>query len=221
VTTGNSSAGSAQTADSGPCRPNHVKSRNKQSNSGSYADPSKNRHNPSKKTRIRVPPPQRIRIMQKYVAGESVLQIGREEGRNRETVARIVHSDEMQQFVRARREQLYGLGDCAIAALQHALNEEKDGRLAFQLLLHIGVIPSDREREALLREPAPENNQREQVKQIMSDLMEGAIARCAAYGMRLPEIEGDLKKVGGKIDYETGKVKPLDEETKPEDREVR
>jgi len=99
--------------------------------------------------------------MQKYVAGESVLQIGREEGRNRETVARIVHSDEMQQFVRTKREQLYGLGDCAIAALQHALNEQKDGRLAFQLLLHIGVTPSERERDTLSREPAPENSERE------------------------------------------------------------
>jgi len=150
--------------------------------------------------------------MKKYVAGESIMQISREEGRNRETVARIVHGSEMQDYVRRKREQLYGLGDCAISALQHALNEQKDGRLAFQLLVHIGVIPSEREREALAarEQTAPENSHEERVKKIMSGLIEGAIARAAAYGMREPELEEDLKKVGGRINYETGKVEPLD-----------
>lgn len=147
--------------------------------------------------------------MEKYVSGESVVQISREEGRNRETVTRIVHCSEMQQFVRAKREQLYGLGECAIAALEHALNEQKDGRLAFQLLLHIGVFPSGRERELLAQQPAIEGSHQEKVKKIMSGLIEGVIARAAAYGMREPELEEDLKKVGGKINYETGKVEPL------------
>jgi len=43
--------------------------------------------------------------------------------------------------------------------------------------------------------------------------MEGAIARCAAYGIRMPELEGDLKKVGGRINYETGKVEPTDKKS--------
>jgi hypothetical protein len=160
----------------------------------SVARSSINLHKPAKQRRTRVPPPQRLRIMQKYVAGESVVQIGREEGRNRETVTRVVHCEEMQQFVRAKREQLFGLGDCAILALQYALQEQKDGRLAFQLLLHLGVIPSERDRDVLLREPAPENSEREQVKKIMSGLIEGVIERAAIYGMREPELEEDLKK---------------------------
>jgi len=171
-----------------------------------------NQHQPAKEGTSRIPRPQRVRIMKKYVAGESIMQISREEGRNRETVARIVHGSEMQDYVRRKREQLYGLGDCAISALQHALNEQKDGRLAFQLLVHIGVIPSEREREALAarEQTAPENSHEERVKKIMSGLIEGAIARAAAYGMREPELEEDLKKVGGRINYETGKVEPLD-----------
>ena len=56
------------------------------------------------------PPPQRLRIMQKYVAGESLVQIGREERRDRETVARIVKSEEMQEFVRQMREQFLRAG---------------------------------------------------------------------------------------------------------------
>jgi hypothetical protein len=51
--------------------------------------------------------------------------------------------------------------------------------------------------------------EREQVKQIMGALMEGAIRRCAAFGIRLPEVEVDLEKVGGKVNYKTGSVEPL------------
>jgi len=173
----------------------------------------RNQHKPTKQARSRIPPPQRIRIMQKYVAGKSVVQISREEKRNRETVTNVVRSDEMQTFVRAMRERLYGLASDALAAIQYSLQEQMDGRLAFQLLFNIGVIPSERERETLLREPVPQNSERERVKQIMSGLIEGVIARAAAYDMRQPELEADLRKVGGRINYNTGRVEPLDDES--------
>jgi hypothetical protein len=53
---------------------------------------------------------------------------------------------------------------------------------------------------------------RERVKQIMSNMIEVAIARAAAYEMREPELEEDLRKVGGKINYETGRVEPIEDE---------
>jgi hypothetical protein len=108
-----------------------------------------NQHKPAKRTRNRVPPPQRERILQKYVEGKSITDISKEEGRNRETVAKIVRGTEMEEYVRTMRERWFGLGQDAISAVEHALTEQKDGRLGFQLLDSIGVIPSPEERRSL------------------------------------------------------------------------
>src|SRR5580700_5591359 len=96
----------------------------------------------TKKPRTIVPPPQSARIMQRYVAGESIRQIAREEQRDRATVTKIVRSDEMNGVVQKMREQYYGLGFDAPDAMQHALQIQKDGRLGHQLLADIGVVPS-------------------------------------------------------------------------------
>jgi hypothetical protein len=57
-----------------------------------------NQNQPSstKKPRTIVPAPQSARIMQRYVGGQSIRQIAREERRDRATVTKIVRSDEMQ-----------------------------------------------------------------------------------------------------------------------------
>src|SRR6516165_2683891 len=52
----------------------------------SVVDADINRHKPAKLSRNRIPPPQRERILQRYVAGQSVALIAREENRNRESV---------------------------------------------------------------------------------------------------------------------------------------
>ena len=107
-----------------------------------------NQHKPAKRTRNRVPPPQRERILQKYVEGKSITDISQEEGRNRETVAKIVRGIEMEEYVRTMRERWFRLGLHAISAVEHQLTEQKDGRLGFQLLESIGVIPSPEERRS-------------------------------------------------------------------------
>jgi hypothetical protein len=90
--------------------------------------------------------------MQRYVAGESIRQIAREEQRDRATVTRIVRSDEMNAFVQELREEYYGLGFDAMDAVRHGLRVQKDGRLGHQLLEDIGVIPSADERYAMAAE---------------------------------------------------------------------
>jgi hypothetical protein len=105
-----------------------------------------NQHKPAKQTRNRVPPPQRERILQKFVSGKSIVEISSEENRNRETISKIVRGPEMEEFVRTMRERFYGLGLDAISAVRHSLREQNDGRLGFQLLASIGVIPSPEER---------------------------------------------------------------------------
>jgi hypothetical protein len=184
------------------------------SNRDSSLESGANQLNPAKRTRNRVPPPQRERILQKYVEGKSVKDISKEEGRNRETVGRIVHGPEMQQHVRAMRERWFGLAPAAISAVRHALTKQKDGRLGFQLLSSIGVIPSPEERQTLtISEVQTEGDEDARAKKIMADLIEMAFERARVFGFRQEKLEEDLEQVGGKINSEAGKIEPLDKKT--------
>ena len=83
--------------------------------------------------------------MQRYVSGDSIREIAREEGRDRATVTKIVRSDEMNAVVQKMRERYYALGFDALDAVQHTLRVRKDGGLGRQVLTDIGVIPSAEE----------------------------------------------------------------------------
>jgi hypothetical protein len=125
----------------------------------SVVDADINRHKPAKLSRNRIPPPQRERILQKYVAGKSVALIAREENRNRESVTRIVRGDEVQALVREMRAQFYGLAFDAIDAVRHTLQQQKDGRVGYRILMNIGAVPGPAEAEAnafQARQPARE-----------------------------------------------------------------
>lgn len=84
--------------------------------------------------------------MQRYVTGESIRQISRQEHRDRATVTKIVRSEEMNSFVHQMRERLYGLGCDALAAVEYELRARKNGRLGYQLLTDIGIVPSPQEK---------------------------------------------------------------------------
>ena len=74
------------------------------------------RQNPprsAKSQRTTIPPLQVERIRQRYVAGESIRKIAREEKRDQETVSKIVKGPEIQVYVENLREQYYGLGEFA------------------------------------------------------------------------------------------------------------
>ena len=136
---------------------------------------SANHHPPATNPRTRVPAPQRVRVLQKYATGKSIVQIAREENRNRETVARIVHSDEMNEYVRQMREKFYGLADLAIAAVQYALAEERDAQVGYRILLDTGVIPTAEERLAAQVREAPrslDEGVRRQAERIALVMME-------------------------------------------------
>jgi hypothetical protein len=125
---------------------------------GKSEKPSKaiTRHQPKstkKQPRTIVPPPQSVRIMERYVAGDSIREIAREEQRDRATVTKIVRSDEMNAVVQKMRERYYGLGFDALNAVQQTLQVQKDGRLGRQVLTDIGVIPSAEERFAIATQP--------------------------------------------------------------------
>jgi hypothetical protein len=114
---------------------------------------SQNQPNSTKKPRTIVPPPQSARIMERYVAGESIREIARQERRDRATVTKIVRSDEMNAVVQKMRERYYALGFDALEAVQHTLKVRKHGVLGRQVLTDIGVIPSAEERYAITSQP--------------------------------------------------------------------
>jgi hypothetical protein len=107
----------------------------------------------TKKPRTIVPPPQSARIMQRYVGGESIRQIARDEERDRATVTKIVRSDEMQGFVQKMRERLYGFAFDAMNSVEHSLKQQNDARLAYRMLSDIGVVPSAEERYSIAAQP--------------------------------------------------------------------
>ncbi len=70
--------------------------------------------------------------------GESVRRISRAEKRERETVAKIVRSDEMQDYVRMLREIFLGIGYDSILAVRKTVRE---GNSKMAYLQDIGVVP--------------------------------------------------------------------------------
>jgi hypothetical protein len=137
--------------------------------------------------------------MQRYVGGESIREIAREERRDRATVTKIVHSDEMNAVVQKMRERYYALGFDALDAVQHTLRVRKDGGLGRQVLTDIGVVPSADEIHAIASQPdkatltpfevavaEDENGQINRIAYGMACAMEES-ARC--FGTPLPTAE--------------------------------
>lgn len=91
--------------------------------------------------------------MQRHIAGESIREIAREEGRDRATVTKIVRSEEMQVFVQKMRERFYGLAFDAMNAVEYSLQKQPDGRLGYQLLRDVGVVPTAEQRYEIATQP--------------------------------------------------------------------
>jgi hypothetical protein len=106
---------------------------------------SQNQPEPAKTPRTSVPPPQSARIANRFISGQSIREIAREEGRDRETVKRIVQARDIQEYVLLLRAKFFEVGSDAVYAVQHQLRDKKDGRLGVEILKDIGAVPSKRE----------------------------------------------------------------------------
>jgi hypothetical protein len=160
--------------------------------------------------------------LQAYAAGKSITDISKQEKRNRETVGKIVHGPEMAAHVQALRERWYGLGSDAIDAVDHGLTEKKDGRLGFQVLASIGVLPSPAEIATQRQAMSPPEDEESAIHRIAVGLMKGSIERHHAYGLPLfekdwPAAEKVIKDmnlkgydhlIGKKTTEEDGEDKP-------------
>jgi hypothetical protein len=128
--------------------------------------------------------------MQRYIGGDSIRQIAREEQRDRATVTKIVRSDEMNAFVQEMRERFYALAPDALATIEYALREQKDARIGLEVLRDIGVRPSKGE-SLPLPATTPESGYSRQAIMIANVLLEGH----QHMGVDLPEaVEEALEK---------------------------
>jgi hypothetical protein len=196
-----------------------------------------NQPSSTKKPRTIVPPPQSARIMQRYVAGDSIREIAREERRDRATVTKIVRSDEMNAVVQKMRERYYGLGFDASDAVQHTLQVQKDGRLGRQLLVDIGVAPSPAEIYAVASQPmAIDDSEMTPFEIAMTEDEEGQMKRIAygcacaleasaeAFGTPLAtpdEIRHDRKVVAVAEEITGGRFLEICNEGGPEEKRIR
>jgi len=131
---------------------NKSRTSEEQANDCSAPNTSQTQPKPAKNVLTRIPAPQAERIASRYISGESIRKISREEKRDRETVNRIVRSAKTQAYIADLRARYMALGSDAIKSVETTLKSGKDGRLAHQVLGDIGVIPSRRELHNMLHD---------------------------------------------------------------------
>lgn len=155
--------------------------------------PNKSRHSAPSVTKLscpRIPAPQIERIKQRHIMGQSQREIARAEGRSRPTIKRIVKSEEMLAYIQEMRERFFGLAPDALATIECALREQKDARIAYDILRDVGVAPR---RGESLQLPArtPEDGYSRQAIMIANVLLAGREQMGLDLG---PEIEEALAK---------------------------
>jgi hypothetical protein len=139
-----------------------------------------------------VPYPQRDRIKRKFISGENISKIAREEGRHWDTVARIVKEKDVAEYVRDVRERFYGaLEEMLSAAIDYAKTGKDGGWLAYEMLKDGGVIPDEKMLQQMLAapQPAPGEKGDSAAKRIAVALVEDAIQRHPFFGLPLPEAD--------------------------------
>ncbi|MFZ0634212.1 MAG: hypothetical protein WAM08_01715 [Candidatus Acidiferrales bacterium] len=116
-------------------------------------------------------------------------------------------SDEMHAYVECLREQFYGLADLALATVRRGL-QEGDAKLAYQILIDIGVVPNQAERAEMLAQESLSTDE-ERHRELMGRLIEIAFERHRIYGTPITELDEHLEKIGAKVNEKTGKLEPV------------
>jgi predicted transcriptional regulator len=126
----------------------------------------------------------------------TIQKIAKKFGRDKNTVSKIVKSEEQQE--RARKIGELFFRNTAEAAARRVYQEVTDvnsdhgAQIAMQLLERWNIIPPQVTREHILRErmqPAQQLPENERVRNIVMRLTEIAMERGEVYGMDLPELE--------------------------------
>ena len=129
-----------------------------------------------------------------FVQGYSIRKISREEGRARQTIVRIVRSEDIEGFVKRMQGELWGLIPAAIGALRHELETNRNSELAYQIIKDIGVfLPAK-----IQQQNSPYDSDA-QVREIMGAFAQIALERNRVYGTPMPEVQAAAARAGVKI----------------------
>ena len=143
-----------------------------------------------------VPRPQQGRIVSKFIEGKGIRQISREEGRSRETVTKIIRSEDVQSYIAELRESYLALGREVLAALTRALRTSRDGKLAHQVLVDIGVAENQAPPDATTQTRV--YDEETEVLVMTGRLVQAAAIRAQTYGIPLEKIGYGLKNAAKK-----------------------
>jgi hypothetical protein len=164
---------------------------------------------PAKKTRNRIPPIQRLRVMEKYALGTNQTAIAREEGINRETVGRIVKRPEMDAYVEEKREMWRGLCDDALEVLRQQL-KEGDKEVALRILESNSVIPSRGATLNIQAATKPTGDERmNNLRACFADVM---MERARIFKTPMPELNEIANERGIKLDFQLNAPEAAEED---------
>jgi hypothetical protein len=144
-------------------------------------------HKPAKKMRNRIPPTKRIRVMQRYASGENQTAIARNENLNRESVARIVKSEEMEAFTEEMRERWRGLCDAAIESVRRLIAKD-DKQTVLRVLESNRIIAPLGQVQNFSAQTAAKPTDDERVKELMAAFAGVAIERARVFKTPMPEL---------------------------------
>jgi hypothetical protein len=148
------------------------------------------------KTRARIPALQRVRILQKSAMGKSQRAIAREEKINRESVGRIVHSEEAHEYLTQIRGRFLGLCDAAVEAIRWRL-EQRDAALGERVLTACGIIPAKGQAVNYTAQPQyAAASEDETVQKTLSAFGRIGMERARVYSCPMPELEEAAERAG-------------------------
>jgi hypothetical protein len=156
-------------------------------------------HKPAKK-RNRIPPVKRIRVMQRYASGENQTAIARSENVNRESVARIVKSAEMEAFTEEIRESWRALCEDAIQSVRRLIASD-DRQTVLRVLESNGIIAPQGQVQNLSVNPAPKPSGDERMNTLRACFADVMMERARVFKTPMPELNEIANEHGIKLDF--------------------
>jgi len=142
---------------------------------------------PTKKTRNRIPPIQRFRVMEKYAMGRNQTAIASEEKINRESVGRIVKSAEMEQFTEEMRERWRGLCDAAVESVRRLIAND-DKQTVFRVLESNGILAPQGQIQNLSAPTATRPSQDDRMNALRACFADVMLERARVFKTPFPEL---------------------------------
>jgi hypothetical protein len=157
-------------------------------------------HKPAKKVRNRIPSVQRLRVMQRYASGQNQTAIARQEGINRETVGRIVTSEEMSAFTEEIRERWRGLCDAAVESVRRLIAKD-DKQTVYRVLESNGIIAPLGQVQNLSAQAAAKPSQDDRMNNLRACFADVMMERAKVFKTPFPELADIAEQHDIKLDF--------------------